>query len=559
MSIGRDGRKYSKNGKLIGRPKRIKGLPVVTGVLSEEDRLLKIAEINRLIEEHRVRLEEVKDSDPFWFFEPNKGELGMREKEFLRKYLEEDDIPQRVDGQVDVFRSKASTLGISGGNQSSKSTSGAILAYIYATGEVPDSLKGIFPEDELIKKGLSQIIAIRVVGVDHKTLLNTVLPTYQRWCPREYLKGGKWGESFSSEQKKRFLYRKGNIVATIEFMTNQQDVESFQGPPIDVVIYDEEPAQTIRKENLMRFVTAGKVKEIFCWTPTKGLTWTYDLFMEGVRTDSVELYKLCSVANRKANLTALDEIMKGIDNYEERKMRLLGEFISLSGLVYGRLFDAYIHVIEPFFEDLSESKKRDFLVLTGLDPHLVTPTPLVFALLDRENNVYIDRCWMKTADTDEIKQAWHEIVKENGYRTGWSVADKSSNSTIIAFGGRNIFRELSRGKNSIPALRTSEKYEGSIKAGVDDIKKRLKVDENTGRPRFFIVNRPENKMLIQSMRTLERDTYANEDESGPKDRIKEGKHHLHAAMRYLFQYPLSWYPEVQEVPSFEFADQEALY
>ncbi len=506
--------------------------------------------LKEYIAELEAKERELREAHAFYFFEPNTGEIGDRQREFLKKYLKEEDIPERLDGQIDVFRSRANILLISGGNQSAKSTTGAIMAYILATGVIPEALKGIFPEDKLIKK---PYVAIRIVGVDHKTMLNTLIPTYKKWAPKDFLKKGKWSDSFSSEQKKLFLYKdgKGEPIASLEFMTNQQDVESFQGPPLDVVIYDEEPRQDIRKENLMRFVTADKVREIFCWTPTKGLTWMYDLFME--EREGVAKFQLCSVANKMASLEVLDEIMREIDDYNERKMRLLGEFISLSGLVYGKLFDRNVHVIEPFFDNLPPHKKKEYLCLSGWDPHLVTPSAGVFVLVDREENCYVDRCYSREVDTEELKADFWRIVRENGYRMGWSVADKSSDSSIIAFGGRNIYRELSMGKDAIPALRTSEKFEGSIKAGVDEVKKRLRNKS------FFIVNRPENKELIQSFKTLERDTYANEDLKGPKDRIREGKHHHHAALRYIFQFPVRWYEHVESAPAVEFVDPMVMW
>lgn len=433
-------------------------------------------------------------------------------------------------------------------HNSGKSSIAAVKRFIDTTGEVPLSLKSIYPAERL-RTDFSYCEKVRIVGVDHKTMLNTLIPTYQKWCPREYLKNGKWSDSFSSTQNTLFLYKKefAHPIASFEFMTNQQDVESFQGPPIHRIVYDEEPREAIRKENLMRFVTAGKVDEIFSMTPTNGISWATDLFENEAGDDGIEKFKLVSLTNKKANLIALEEVVKGISSYEEKKMRLLGDVISLSGLVYGKLFDRTVHIIQPFFEDLNEVEKKDYLCLTGLDPHLVTPTAMVFALLDREGNTYIDRCWHNEGDTEEIKAAWWDVVKGAGYRHGWAVADKSSNSSIMAFGGRNIYMELSRGKGAIPALRTSEKFEGSIKAGVDEIKRRLKFEEG-GKPRFFIVDRPENKQLIQSFRTLERDTYANEDSKGLKDRINEGRHHLHAAMRYVFQFNLNWYPVQDEVP-----------
>lgn len=508
----------------------------------------KIAEIKAKIALTVKAMEEAQEADPFWFFEPNTGSLGEKEKAFLEKYLKPEDIPNRLDGQDDVFNSIAPIRGVCGGNQSSKSTSGAIEAYIQATGEVPNSMKDTYPKEKLPTEWPQ---AIRVIGVDYKTLLNTLIPTYQKWAPREYLKNGIWKDSFSSSQNKLFLYKNNQIISTIEFMTNQQDVESFQGPPLNMVIYDEEPRESVRKENLLRFTTAEKFNEMFCWTPTKGLSWTYDMFMEPSSGSHIDFFKLCSVTNKKANLKVLDEIISNLADYNEIKMRLLGEFISLSGLVYGRLFDYRTHVIPPFIEQTCN--RNDYLCITGLDPHLVTPSAMVFVLVDREGNWYVDRCYSRDADTSEIKKDWHEIVKNSGYRTGWAVADKSSNSSIIAFGGRNIFRELSMGENAIPALRTSEKYEGSIKAGVDEIKKKLK--DGT----FFIVDRPENKELIKSFKTLERETYANEDVKGPKDRISEGRHHHHAALRYISQFPVTYYDAVYEAPEPEFFDEMVYY
>ncbi len=95
----------------------------------------------------------------------------------------------------------------------------------------------------------------------------------------------------------------------------------------------------------------------------------------------------------------------------------------------------------------------------------------------------------------------------------------------------------------MPNLRKADSYKGSILAGVDIIRQLLK-DEN-----LYILDRPENQLLIQSMRTLQRDMYTN-----------EGKHDHHAAMRYVFQSRLGWYPHEQGAKDeFVFPDLEAVY
>lgn len=520
-----------------------------------------IAKKKRLLEkraEMAEQLEAIKESDPFWFFIPSDGSISEQGRKLLEKYLKPDDIPSRLDGQVDVFRSEAPIRGASGGNQSGKSTDGAIEANIEVTGQLPIALKGIYPEYKLRDINDGKIKAVRVVCVSNKQFLNTVKPTYQKWVPREYLLHGKWKDSYSAEQNTLKYYKPGTEIQIgyIEFMTNNQDTTDFQGPPLDMVIYDEEPKEDIYKENLLRFTTAARLNILFCWTPTQGLTWTADKFVEDIDEsgNKIELFKLCSVTNKCANLDVLDEIIGELTSYEEIKMRLLGEFISLSGLVYGNIFDRSVHVIPPFYEDLDRERAyEDYLMLTGLDPHGVTPSGMIFLLLDREGNCYVDRCWDKTALVSDIKDAWHDTVDESGYRHGWAIADQSSNTSIIAFGGLNIYNELRKPPNAIPALRTSVKFEGSIKAGVDVIKQYLREDPETGIRKLFIVDRPENRKLIASFRTLERDTYPNEDAKGPKDKIKEGKHHLHAALRYIFQFPLCWYPAVDEIPESMYA------
>lgn len=541
----------------------------------------KRVELEAMLTEVDGQISEAKTADPFWYYEPSDGYIGDRGKEFLRKYLNEEDIPQKLDGQLDAHLCTANIIAVTGGNQAGKTVYQIIEDYIAITGELPKALEGVYPEEKLSKEWP---VHIRVTGVSDRQVNNTVKAGYREWCPRDYLKDRSWDKSFSSKYDILTLYEPGtdNVLGTIEFMNNKMDVEVFQGPPKRKMSYDEEPREAIRKENLRRMTTAPRVWETYAFTPTKGLSWTSDLFLDCNDDEgrSVQRFQLCSVTNKKADLNALKDICDEATDYMELKMRLLGEFVSLSGLVYGKLFDRKIHVIPPFFENLPPHEKKDYLCLSGWDPHGVTPTAGVFMLADREGNEYIDRCYFKAAEMGDIKNDFHAIVKENGYRMGWSVADRSSNSTIHAFGGLNMFKLLSQGDKCIPALRNSEKYEGSIKAGVNEMKKKLKITkkcpdcngeigvectkcdimgEVACPPTLFIVDRPENQALIKSFRTLERETYANEDVKGLKDKIAEGKHHHHAALRYLHQYPILWYPAIDEVPVRDMYAEAALY
>jgi len=505
----------------------------------------KKAALEELRERRRLLLsgiEEIKDSDPFWYYKPSGGILSEEGGAFLRKWLKEGDVPDVMQGQMDVHRSLADILAIGGGNQGGKSSGAAVEVYMRITGEVP---KGVdFPKEKVIKRSPS---SVRVVGVDFKTMLNTLIPTYQKWVPRKYLKGGSWKNSFSAEQNRLSLYRDGKVISSIEFLTNQMNVESFQGPPLDLIVYDEEPRRDIWKENLLRFTTSEKLNIILAMTPTKGLTWIWDDVFSKTEHEGnrIETIKMPSVMNPKANLKVLEEIMKGLSVYDERRMRLLGDFISLSGLVYGKVFNRSVHVIEPF------PITDEFVVYRGVDPHLVKPSVCVELAVDREENEYVIGCYSKDTDTQGIKDDLAE--RSEPYRLGWTICDKSANSTIKVLGDRNIYYELKTGKNAIPALFTSEKYTGSINAGVDQIKQLLKPDEKTGRPKLYIFDIPENYLLINAMETMERDMGYNEDVKGIRDKIAEAKHDAHAALRYIHQRPVRWLPPHD--PVFEYVEE----
>ncbi len=542
--------------------------PAMVLKMNDED----AAEVARLVEAAEIKLratiEPLRAIDPFWFYQPTDGTVTEDGYSLLKEYLNEEDIPQgKLDGQLDYHLSMAEIRGASGGNQSGKSLSGAIDCFIDGLGVLPMALQKIYPKEKLPKDS-DYPRFFRYVTVDHTTFLNTVIPTFQKWVPRDFLIDGQWDKSYHEESKEGQrtlqLGKKGKLMCSIDFMTNEMKTSKFQGPPRHKIIYDEEPRYDIYRENLLRFVTSDRLDISFNFTPTNGLTWATDLFENGQddKGRKVDLFKFCSVCNPMANMNTLRAILDKVTDYNELKMRLLGEFISLSGLVYGRLFNHKHHVIPPFF-----AKPEDYVVHLGLDPHLVTPTAGVFLALDRENNKYILDSYLEESDTEQVKADIHRIFKDNGWRWGFTVVDKSSNSDILAFGGLNIFKTLGKQPFAMKGMRTSEKYEGSIKSGVDEIKKALKLRQFLNaekqviaeKPTLFICDTPTNRILIQSFRTLERDTYANEDKQGPKDRIKEGKHHLHAAARYLFQFPLNWYPAVDQLPQLEYFDEASCW
>ena len=538
-----------------------------------EEKALALAEMYEALKQLDVAEAKTKSENPFWFYEPVTGELPNERRAFLKEYLKEEDIPQKLHGATNVHLSDASIRGASGGNQSSKTTTGCIEAYIKATGKLPfcfdptkKQFKYKYPEKRLLRTGPQHV---RVIGEDYQNgVLRNLIPTYRKWAPKEYLKGGSWENAYSAGEQVLTLVdpQTKQLLGTIEFMSNKQDLGTFQGPPRHMIIFDEEPNHDVYKENLMRFTTASSLDVLFCMTPTKGLSWTYDLFTRGTDTagNNVEWFQIASVCNPFANIKVLREILNELESYEELKMRLLGEFVSLSGLVYGKLFQTSLHVIPAFdtacncggFEAHNEKCPFSlYMGFVGIDPHMVKDSCAVLCVTDREDNFFVDTCYKGSVTVEELKRDLADLSL--GRRIVKQIADPSSDSSLTIYDNVNIFEMLRRGKFALKNLTKADKFQGSIAAGISNIKERLKINK-AGKPRFFIMDRPENKLLIKSFKTLQRETWANEDEKGLKDKIAEGVHDHHACVRYILQRRFSWRPAVVTEPSQMIPDEEAI-
>jgi phage terminase large subunit-like protein len=485
--------------------------------------------------------DEAKENDPYWWYEPSDGVVTKEGIEFLKKWLEPEDIPTHFDGLDVTFKSNARILGTFGGNQLGKTLANAIKAHAKVTGELPHKLKGIMPDWRLPKKWP---VYGRVYGLSNDVIDEVIVPKFREWMPKSYLKDGVWEKSYSRQDRILRYYRKeSKFIGQIKFMSCEKEVSKSQGASLSFAHFDEEPPKEFYDECVPRFIANNKkgIDIEFFMTPTNGLTWTYKTILKKNRVPGshVECFKIATITNKYADLETLNKMMEDADRYEERKMRVLGEFISLSGLIYSgeSAIEPRIHVIKPFHLPYNR-----YFIVRGIDPHLSKPTACVEVALDRAGFIYVVGCYKKNADTDKVKQDLAQRVLERRYRLGWSAYDKSLDYDIKALGDINIIDRLKRPPHSIPAMLPSEKFDGSIKAGIDTIKRYLKVNPVSKKPQLFFFDTPEVWELINEMQTLERDKGINEAKRGIKDRIKEGPKDLHAALRYIFQKPLEWIP-----------------
>lgn len=506
------------------------------------------------------QLEMLQQSDPFYFYTPSDGVISQESRAFLEKFLKPEDIPQRCDSQLDAHLCDADTILNAGGNQGGKTTWLIIEALIHATGELPLALESTYPKTKLPQEPMRYI---RLEGESDQQLDDVLVPAMRYWVPKKFLLGG-WEEAFSAKAKTLTLTKDGQKVATVQFNSFTQDVSKLQGKKLTFVGYDEEPPKSHREENLFRFTTAKRLQERYSMTPTKGMGWVKDEIVDK-QGPKVKAFKMASVVNKHANLDVLQTIVEKMDSYESKKMRLLGEFVSLSGLIYGGLLSKQVHVIESFNvgcdclvkEGHTQTHQpkcswHKYMIVRGMDVHTVTPPAMVECAIDREGNMIVVGSYNPKScpDVQDVKKDVSERAKNRGYRVAWSIVDKSTDSDIKVLGNLNIYKKLISEPNPIRPLFKSEKYTGSIMTGVDEIKDMLKVNPVTKKPRLFFFNTPEAMAVYHNLESLERDQYNDEDTKGPKDQILEGRKHLHAAFRYITQRRINFI-EAEEVMPYE--------
>lgn len=517
-------------------------------VISREAALLRLAQLEQDEKRLQAAVQKLAAEDPFWAFRAwNKSDITAERLAFVQKWIKPEDIRAVWDTQEDAFRSAAPILILLGGNQGGKTTTNAVKAHIKITGEVPESLKGIFPQVELPKNG--KPVFGRVYSPSNATIEEVLVPKFLELMPRKYWHRDGWERTYSKQEKILRYYRDGKkFVGQIKFMSYEQDVSKTQGASLSFIHFDEEPPYDFYKEALPRFTTAERLDIEFFLTPTGGMSWLKDVLVDQADGVNVQVLRVPSVFNPYASLTNLEQMMKDQETYEERKMRLLGEIVSLSGLIYkgDSAIIPNVHIIEPF-----ELDWHRHIVYRGLDVHLSKPSCCVEVAVDPAGIVYVVGVYNEEASTKKVKEALAQRAIARNYRLGWTRFDKSLDYGIEVLDGVNIMDLLKQPPNPIPAMFPSDKHHGSIHAGVDRIKEyiRPRLVNGEPRPRLYFFRTPEVMTLVKDIQTLERDRAQNEEKRGQRDKILEGKKDRHAALRYVFQGQLEWVAPDDDAPT----------
>lgn len=441
--------------------------------------------------------------------------------------------------QLPFHAAKTRVKVYTGGTRAGKSSAGVVddLIQCLPREMVPDHLLTFKRKDPPFK--------LRVVTPDLLRTLVGIQDVFRKWTPPSAYLGGSWKEAYSKQD--RILSLVGG--SKIDFMSYEADLDKFGSVALDRVHFDEEPpgekGEAIYTQSLRRIVDyQGDI--IFTATPEFGLSWTSTEFWDN-RGEEVDervwqndWLTIVRASTHDNPFVPADALSESRMTEEEYKVKVLGEWFHLKGLVYGD-FDFPTHVVEP--PKVEHVRSQDIFV--GIDPGIVT-TGVVFCAFDRDNSMLVfDELYLH----DQAAVPRHAAQAIKSKLKMWGIKDAPR--YIIDPSARN--RNLVTGQNVEAAFHLEgihvEPGNNEKEAGAFEIKRRL---QDT--PPTFHVSKTCQKWL------WERDRYRMDEKAdGSFDTVKKDDHLMdptrYVAMARQYHLPTKARPKGRpsfgENPSYE--------
>lgn len=229
-------------------------------------------------------------------------------------------------------------------------------------------------------------VAGRVMSIDFDNgVAGVILPEFRKWTPLEQLRGGSWKKAYS-EKDRRIHFANGSFI---DMVTHRQEGLQQAGATRNFIIYDEEPPEALRNENLTRTVTMEGSYELFAMTPLK-MTWTLDWrehYDRGTLPPAVDLTVIegkmeDNQAVRKENLEHLMAFL----GEEEGKARRYGTHPAMGGRIYPQLADSLTR--ERYMIDQPEKLNSGEKTIVAIDPS-PAHTGILWGNLDQKGKLII--------------------------------------------------------------------------------------------------------------------------------------------------------------------------
>ena len=461
------------------------------GILDEALRLRRLEEENRKIRET----------------------LEGRKKAFGMDYY----VPNKM--QLQAHLSPARTVLLCAGNRSGKSTFGAIELCYHLTRRYPSW----YPEKKRFKGPIKAIISATSFAIVSRVIepkLVSLLPkgfyTFKR-NPQGYLQ--------------KIRTRDGS---TVDVLTLEMADQAYESADWDFA-WEDEPQQQRKREAIYRGLTDRMGREVITFTPLTE-PWMKDELIDKADNKKIALITASiydNLSDIEGNPILTREAIEDLEaNLSEdfKETRIRGTFFTLRGRVYKEFSDE-VHVKEFSYSD---KQYVNYPVICVLDPHDRLPHHLIWAFLDRDDDIHIDSEMIIHCELPELAEKVRKHEKILGYNVKRRLIDPNFGRKPAASGSnRSVIDELGRN-----GTRFGEAQD-DIDVGHMIVRDYLHYNLNkpvtaVNKPKLFF-SKDKVPVTIKSIRNLQYQEWQGKTkgERNPKEVEKDKDNHGADTIRYL--------------------------
>lgn len=405
------------------------------------------------------------------------------------------------------------------GNRAGGSTWGAAEIAMHLTKKYPEW----YPKENRFRGSLKIRIA-----TDKFFKIDTVIePKLRQFIP--------WKEVILKERRGPQGYlQKLNCKdgSFIEFLSSEQDQMAWEGQDIDF-FWGDEPMKRSHWIATKRGLLDRGGRAIFSFTPLIEPWMKADLVdkADGKNIDVFYANTRDNCFDIKGNPILSEQDIRDFENMltdEERETRIEGKFFHLRGVVYKEL-SATIHLINDF------NYSRDFAgypVICVLDPHDRLPHWVLWAMVDRINDVYVMYEMVKEGTYAELAAGILATEKYFGWNVVKRYIDPNFGRKPSASSGMSTIDELAKYRAVF-----TEALSDNIELGHLRVKEYLRFNHNkpldiNNKPKLYFVKGSVMRTW-NSMLNYQHDEWKGTQDRDPKEEVKPKDAHGADCVRYL--------------------------
>src|SRR3990167_3297543 len=425
--------------------------------------------------------------------------------------------------QLKLLQSKARIIVFCAGNRVGKSSGGAVWLAAHLTGtykSCPCHGEWVPPTRHFLRP-LKAVIVV----TEFQKIESVIEPKLLAYLPKGWITSIK-------RSPQGYLRRvTGRNGAFIDVLSGEQDPMAFEGQDWDLAWIDE-PMERGRFTAIQRGLMDREGLMLLTFTPLIEPWMKADLVdqQDGVNIEVIQADSYANLADihgKAIQSRAAIDFLRSMMSEDEQQSRIYGRFFHLKGIVY-KEFDPLVHV-------------RDFTyaypdpVIGVLDPHPRQPHHILWAFVDRHDNIFIDRELVVACPLPELKRLIMRTEQEAGYRMKRRLIDPNMGPTPSISTGRTVMEELAAPPFSV----VFDPADDHVEAGILKVRELLAYNPKlplsyTNQPRlyFHFQRVPRTVHSIRNLQYAEWKGKTAQDRN-PKEEVKGKDDHGATDLRYL--------------------------